>query len=237
MQVKLDELKRKQICPILFRHRWDYKQQDSSSDFFRFTISEMMRWQYRKGRGINYEVLSSLVSRLAAEKQMDRIDVSKIQLALKSFTNTGLYSRIKELIVDAEIQLSMQGGHVITHLIPGLGQIDDNTAVITWDDNIRTIEDMKQSYETRLISTWSFYSLNRYPLFYNLYYKDDKVEYIRYKPNQFYIRDSKNFINRMGEIIEAESLYPAPYEVCKGCSRRTECQTSRTRTRNSQKSW
>jgi hypothetical protein len=237
MQAKLKDIKRKQICPILFRRDWDYKGQDPDSEFFRFCITEMMRWQYRKGRGISYDVLSSLISRLAAEKGIDRQKVSEIQLALKSFTNSGLYSRIDELICNAEIQVGIKDGHVITHTIPALSKINDNTCIITWDDRFRTAEDLKQSYETRLTSVWSFYSLNKYPLFYNLYLNGAKVDYVRYKPNQFYIRDSRDFFLNMKELIEQEKIYPAPVEVCVRCDRRHECQTSRTRTKNWQKSW
>lgn len=237
MQASLKDIKRKQICPILQRRNWDYKSQDPRFNFFRFCISEIMRWQYRKGRGISYDVLSSLISRMAVEQTMDRLEVSNIQLALKSFISSGVYSKITELITDAEIQVGVSNNHVITHSIPALGKIDEEVCIFTWDSNIKTIEDMKQSYETRIASVWSFYSLNRYPVFYNLFFEKDKVEYIRYKPNQFYVRDSKIFISRLNKIIELEETYPAPQEVCNGCDRRIECQTAKTRVRNSQKSW
>ena len=96
---------------------------------------------------------------------------------------------------------------------------------------------MKHKYETRLSSIWSFYSLNRYPTFYNLYLDDNKIKHVRYKPNQFYIRDSKSFIINMNKLIENEEIYPAPLEVCRYCDRRDEWLTKKTRTKNWQKSW
>jgi len=237
MQLSLQELKRKKICPILAQKGWDFSNNDPRSDFFRFCITEMMRWQYRKGRGISYDILSSLVSNFSVQQGIDRVEVSSLQLALKSFTNSGLYSRIDELISNAEIQVGVGNGHVITHKIPALSNIKDNTCIITWNDNVRTIEDFKQAYETRLCSIWSFYSLNRYPIFYNLYLDKDKVAQVRYKPNQFYIRDSKAFLLKMHELIEDDGVYPAPLELCQNCDRRSECLTTRTRTRNWQKGW
>lgn len=239
MQHSLVDIKRKQICPVLFRNSWDFKNLNPDSDFFRFIISEIMRWQYRKGRGISYEVLSSLISRLAIEKQVDRMEASKIQLAFKPFVSSGLYSKLDQVVINAEIQVGIQDGHVISHLIPALCQIEKNTVIVTWDENIKTEEDMRQSYETRLISLWCFYNLNRYPVFYNLFFdkENDKVSHIKYKPNQFYIRDSKAFISRLGGLFENNQVYPAPYEVCNACDRRPECQTTKIRIKNSQKSW
>lgn len=236
MQVTLDELKRKRICPILDRHKWDYSDQNPQSEFFRFCIAEMMGWQYRKGRAISYDIMSSLISRLAAERNVDRLEVSDIQLALKSFTRSGIYSKIDELVMNMEIQVGT-GNHVIKHKIPAISNIKDNTCIMTWDDRIRSAEDIKQSYEARLISVWSFYSLNRYPVFYNLYLDNDKVEQVRYKPNQFYIRDSKAFLKGVDQIINDIKIHPAPLEICRNCARRQECQTSKTRTKNWQKSW
>lgn len=237
MQVKLNELKRKKVCPILHRHEWDYKEQDPRSDFFRFCITEMMRWQYRKGRGISYDILASLVSRLAIERKIERLEISEVQMALKGFTSSGLYFKIKELIANLEIQVGISRGHVITHTLPALCEINNQTCIVTWDNNIRSMEDMKQSYETRLAAVWSFYSLNRYPVFYNIYLDDKKVKRIRYKPNQFYIRDSKTFLLNMKDLIEDKGLYPAPREICENCNRRAECRTVKTKTMSWQKSW
>lgn len=237
MQVKLKELKRKQICPILHRHEWDYKEQDPRSDFFRFCVTEMMRWQYRKGRGISYEILLSLISRLSVDKDIDRADVLEMQSALKKWAVYGFYPKIKELIHLPEIQIGIGNGHVIVDTLPAICKIDDKSCIISWDDRIKTVEDLKQSYETRFASVWSFYSANNYPTFYNLYLDGDKVKHIRYRPNQFYIRDSKAFLLRMKGVINLIEIYPAPMEVCNGCNRRLECQTSKTRTKNWQKSW
>jgi len=237
MQVKLDELKRKKICPILHRHEWDHEEQDSCSSFFRFCITEMMRWQYRKGRGISYDILASLISRLAIERGIDRLEISEVQMALKTFTNSGLYFKIKELIANLEIQVGVSRGHVITHTLPALCEINNQTCIVTWDDRVRSMEDMKQSYETRLAAVWSFYSLNRYPVFYNIYIDEGKVKRIRYKPNQFYIRDSKAFLLSMKRLIEEQNVYAAPREICKSCSRRKECRTTKTKTESWQKSW
>lgn len=237
MQVRLEDLKRKQICPVLHRRNWDYSEQDPRSDFFRFCITEMMRWQHRKGRGISYDILSSLISRLAVERGVNGIESKDIQLALKGFTNSGLYSKIEELVANAEIQVGITNGHVITHSIPALSKVKDNACIITWDDRIRKPEDIKQSYEARLISIWSFYSLNKYPVYYNLYLDGNKVSHVRYKPNQFYIRDSKKFLLGMKDLVEMDGIYPAPIEVCARCNRRSECQTTKTRTKNWQKGW
>lgn len=237
MQARLIDIKRKQICPILHRHEWDYQGTNAEKVFFRLIISEMMRWQSRKGRGIHYDVLSSLISQLGAEREVDRLEISNIQLALKSFTSSSFYTRLDQVITNAEIQVGIANSHVITHSIPALGKMEDDICIITWDNDLRSVEDLRQAYETRLISIWSFYSLNRYPAFYNLFLDKDKIEYARYKPNQFYIRDSKSFVSRFNNIIEIEDVYPAPYEVCSGCNRRLECQTTRTKTKNSQRSW
>jgi hypothetical protein len=237
MQVNLKDLKRKKICPILFKKDWDYSSNDPRLEFFRLCIAEMMRWHYRKGRGISYDILPSVISRLAAAKGIDRLETSRIQVALKSFTNSGIYSRIEDVIANYEIQVGIGGGHVIKHIVPVVSKIKDNTCIITWDNKIRSLEDLRQSYETRLSSIWSFYSLNKYPVFYNLYLNDDKVEYVRYKPNQFYVRDSKGFLLNMQGTVEDDRVYPAPLELCRRCDRRQECQTSKTRTKNWQKSW
>lgn len=237
MQVKLEELKRKKICPILAHHEWDFQSNDPRSDFFRFCIKEMMRWQYRKGRGISYDVLSSLISHFASQRKIDKLEVSSLQLALKSFTNSGLYSKIEELIANAEIQVGIGKGHVIKYTIPALSNLKDETCIITWDDNIRTRDDLRQAYETRVSSVWSFYSINKYPIFYNLYLDGDKVKQVRFKPNQFYIRDSKTFLLKMVDLVEDKGIYPAPLEICRMCNWRDECRTSRIRTKNSQKSW
>jgi len=237
MQVNLKDLERKQICPILFRHGWDYKSPESDQDFFRFCIKEMMGWQHRKGRGLSYDVLSSLISRLAVEKKIERFKISDVQLALKSFTNSGLYSKIEELVANVEIQIGIGKGHIVKDILPTVSRIGEKTCVITWNDNIKNIEDLRQSYQTRFASVWSFYSLNKYSVFYNLYFNENKIKHVKYKPNQFYIRDSRTFITKMVNLVGDDGLYPAPLEVCRECSRRTECRTSKTRTTNWQKSW
>jgi hypothetical protein len=181
--------------------------------------------------------MSSLISRSAAERGIDPFKTSEIQMAVKGFTNSTLYSKIEDVIVNAEIQVGISSSNVITHSVPALAKDKDKTCIITWDDRLRTAADVKQSYETRLASVWSFYSLNRYPTIYNLYLNEDKVEWVRYKPNQFYIRDSRTFLVNLKDVIESDATYPAPFEVCNRCSRRDECQTSKTRTKNWQKSW
>ena len=237
MQVEITDLKRKKICPILYRHEWDYQNLDLHSEFFRFCMAEMMRWQHRKGRGISYSVLSSLVSRLATEKGINRMTTSDIQLALKTFTNSGLYSKIEDLIANVEIHVGISSGHVIKHTLPTLCEVNEQTTIITWNDDIKSREDLRQLYETRVASVWAFYSINRYPTFYNLYREDNKIKHVRYRPNQFYVRDSRQFLLGMKDLIEDDGLYPAPLELCLNCNRRPECQTMKTRTKNWQKSW
>ncbi len=237
MQVSLNDLKRKKICPILHAKGWDYSGKDPRSEFFQLCIREMMRWYYRKGRGISYDILPSIVSCLASQGGIDRLDTTTIQFALKNFTNSGIYSKIEDVIANYEIQVGIGDGHVIKHIVPTVSTLKDNTCIITWNDRVRSPSDLRQSYETRLSAVWSFYSLNQYPVFYNLYLNEDKVEQVRYKPNQFYIRDSKKFLLKMKGLVEDKGVYPAPVELCQRCERRLECQTEKTRTKNWQKSW
>ena len=103
------------------------------------------------------------------EERIDRLDIIDLLAALKNFTSTGLYSRIEEVICGAEIQVEITGGHVIRHTIPSLVKTEDTVGIVSWDDQIKSRDDLMQSYETRLCSIWSFYSLGRYPVFYNLY--------------------------------------------------------------------
>jgi len=239
MQITLEELKRKEICPILHYHNWNYRDKDPHFDFFRFCIAEMMRWHSRKGRGISYDIMSSLVSRFGITKNIDREEIGRTQLALKKFTNGGLYSKMSNVLTSVEITVGVPKQNAILFHIPAICSINNQTVFLSWNNSIRTLADMKQLYETRLVSVWSFYSLNKYGVFYNIYWdeEEEKLKHIRYKPNQYYIRDSKKFFMNIGKRIDEQYIYPPPYEVCINCARRAECLTTKTKRQNWQKSW
>lgn len=232
MQITLEELKRKTICPILYQNNWDYNSSSSEISFFSHCIREMMGWFYRRGRRLSYEVLCPIVSRLGNERGLGLEEIVKIQISLKNFTGSKLYSTIEQPIINFETFTDI-GSNCIKHITPCLSTYNEKACIITWEDSIYSREDLMQSWETRLMSIWSFYVLNRNPTFYNLRldWAETKVTMNKFTPNQAYIMDTKEDFLSMEDLITARLSYQAPLEICRKCDRRDECLTTELRRR------
>lgn len=223
MQVDLLQVKRNIICPYLHRNNWDYDEPTSFNSFFSFSIMEVMAWYYRRNKRIPYDILCSIISYMGTQKNISQIEISSIQLALRKFIVHGLYSRIDPPIINMEAMLAM-GDTVIKYNVPIVTSLESKACIIFCDQSIESREDLLCMYETRFASVWSFYVLNKYPVFYNLSIEDKKIKNIKFTPNQFYIRDNKKFWLNMKDRFLHEKIYPAPISVCKNCSKRELCQ-------------
>jgi hypothetical protein len=221
MQVDLKELKRKLICPILDRNSWDYK--DSEEKDLIIFLDEAMRWYAKKGRRLSYDILCSIMTQRMVREGKDKVSFLNKQLSLKNILNKGVYSRMSIPVVKADIQIAASNNTILTYELPALANLKTNTVAIIYGCEYKTLEDMWMSYECKLISIWAFYSINRYISIYNIYEDKGKIKELKFRPNQYYIRQAKKDLLDITKTLEHNISYFAPHEICRGCARRDEC--------------
>ena len=161
MQEELVNLKRKQICQVLFDNGWDYQSNSTEQQFFRECFGEVMGWFARRGNRLSAAILPSVIERLGARKKVDPITIGKVQTAIKEFTKSYVYNKIEEPVINCESILAMDKQTHIHYLIPSLVKSDETLYVIMAEQNLRTEEALARSIEARYISVWSFYYANR----------------------------------------------------------------------------
>lgn len=220
MQVHLNYLKLNQICPILAENDWDYSDLAQPLELFQSCALEVMGWYARRGSRLSSGILYTVVEQMLIKKAISPAE-SDVVDAIKSFTQSAIYKKMGQPLINTDIQLKI-GSHVITYGLPILSKIEDASYAMLFDQSIHDADMLSRSIEARFISVWAFYILNTYINIYNITKDGGSVNVIAIKPTQDYIRESKKVILNM-KYLSYNNNHPAHHLVCRGCSRRNEC--------------
>lgn len=225
-QITLPDIKRKLTCPVLFQNKQDYLKVNPEDALFHIVYWEIMHWYGRKMRPINPMVIDTAISQHANILKVNQEIEANCQIAFKNFISAKPYAIMDQPFVNVSGQIGVKSD-VITYDIPIVTTLQNKWHTIFFTlPHIKTADELKATYESRFAAIWAFYSLNRYPRFYNFYFKDQKIEQVDFKVDQKYVMTSiKLFANIINTLTIEQKTYPAPSEICLNCSWREECPT------------
>jgi hypothetical protein len=229
MKYTLDDIKRMSICPILFKEKWDYTDNDSKLiPSYLYGIKEMFRWYYRRGKQISPDAITASVSHHCFQTKVPFETKANLETALRKYASSGLYRKIEQPFYNKEIEIYLnKEGDLIQYKIPTLSKLEKSFYIYSFDLGKVDEGMFLNRYETLLVSFWSFFSFNKTPVFLNLYFDGESIVEQKIKVTMDYIEEAKRKIHRIGKEINKKQSLP-PSEVCENCNRRTECPNLKT---------
>lgn len=220
----IDELKRLNICPILSKNKWDYikKGTDVSSSYL-YGIKEMFRWYYRRRKRISPDAISASVSHHAFQSGLSFEAKADLETAFRKFAFSPSYRELEQPYYNYEIEMQLgKTGNILSHTIPVLSKHKKSVYVFSLGLGKVSEDLFLNRYETLAVAFWSFYSLDKVPVFMNLYFDGKRIVEQKIKVNMEYIKKAKESVIKISEKINQECFIP-PSEVCHNCNRRDEC--------------
>ena len=193
----IEDLKRINICPVLFEKGWDYNKGAELPLTFLYGIKEMFRWYYRRGKQISPDAITTSVSHHAFQTRTPFETKMNLETAFRKFASNGLYKRIEQPYYNYEILIHLGKDNVLTHKIPALSKVEKSVYIYSFDKG-KVDEDLfLNDYETIILTFWSFFSLDKTPVFMNFYFDGENIVEQKIKVNNEYIRTIKEKIKKM----------------------------------------
>lgn len=224
-QYEVQDLKRLSVCPILFQKEWDYSDKTKDiDDTYLYGIREVFRWFYRRNKQISPDTIVTSVAHHAFKSGLDFKQKMNLEDAFRKYTTGNFYQLMDQPFYQKEIQIFLNDrGDVLKHKVPCLVKKEKTVYFISYDLGEIDFDLFLNSYEAMFQSVWSFYVLDKVPVFINLHYNGNDIIEQRMKVNIEYIKESKRRLISLGKEINTRKT-PPPSEICRNCDRRNECQ-------------
>lgn len=223
----LESLKRSQICSILDRNGWDYKDQNENGLVFNACIQEIFSWFYRRGNKLSPVVTATLAESICIKRGLAPLEQAMVTTAVEKFVTSDFYKDIKNPILNHEVRIRVGKQNILSYSIPCIDEDESKVKVILNTNLYKTPQELANSFEAKVITIWSFIQKNRYADLYNIYYAGGSFRTVHYQATEKSYRAAKKDVNNMERLFYSYS-YAAPSEVCHGCHRRDECPIHRS---------
>lgn len=226
MQIEIKDLERISICPILYKNKWDYSE-TKVNPLFSYTITEMMRWYWKRGGLINPEALIRSISQYSYTHNIDEETKITIEKAAINYLSGTTYKSMSQPIYKKELIFNINPNIVIKVTPPVIFKKEKHVYFLYWNKGKVSDEEFLTSYEIMALSLWGMMSLDKNPCFINLYLDEETKEI---KEQVFRIKN--NYLNYIGKRLNRLKIPPIQLIpdsiICNSCIRRTECPIQKT---------
>ena len=224
MRLHLNDIERMNICPVLYRNKWDYSSNNNQENAaFIFGMKEIFKWNYRRKKSIDLSSFLGAFSYYCSKNNIELNDKIALEKEFKFFINDDFYLNFNNVfinyktdiifnknkdVLEYEIPLIITKGKTVYLSFYTLGNIPNSMIL--------------NRYDVWYSAMWCFYVLNKTPKILNFYYNKGKINKNIITIKDDYIIKAKSNLIKLGEKIQQNSL--PPVEICKNCSNIFQCE-------------
>lgn len=216
MEISTEQLKQRNLCPILVKNKWHYQSKSSLIQIREDLIASAVNWLSRRGSHITWEVYSTIIGREL--RDVDQIEASKIFMTLRHFYYT-YYRNMVAPLSRHTIEVQFREG-TIFESIPIIDE--DNVVTFYLFENITSKSLLIKSAKARFISVWASICLEENILIKNINLDNEENELLILNPTGKYIENSKKALRSMLKLSAIGLAYPTE-DVCRSCQNLEIC--------------
>lgn len=229
MRLNISDLERLNLCGFLYKNKWDYRQTSVGSPSYIAGIKEVFRWHYNRSKPIEHDSFMTFLSNYHVRYNIDNETRIETEKAFRSFIETTFYKNVKNVYMNYSSDMKVSKEDYLEYTIPIYIENKEKPTFVFYNLGKHEESIFKQRYEVLYLSIWSFYYLNRVPVFINIYQNKDKIEYETIKVDEKYVMNAKKIMLTIGKNLK-HFIIP-PIQTCLSCSKIEECERFTTKKR------
>lgn len=222
MRLTISDLERLNLCGFLHKNKWDYPTQNVGSPSYLAGIKEVFRWHYVRNKPIEIDSFMTFLSNYHARHNIDNETKIETEKAFRKFIESIFYKNMKNVFMNYSSDMKISKEDYLEYTIPIYLENRDRPTFVFYNLGKQEEKIFKQRYEILFLSVWSFYYLNRVPVFINFYQNKDLIEYDFIKVDETYILNAKKTILTIGKNLK-HFIIPS-IQTCLKCSKMNECE-------------
>lgn len=222
MRLDIADINRINTCGILKKNNWDYEQENSSNPSYLLGMKEIIRWHYKRNRPIDTVNFMAFISKLYLRAKISHEEKIQLEKAFREFINSAFYQRMNQVFINYSSDIKINKQDYLEYQIPVFINNKDEPTFLYYNLGNESKNLFLQRYEIMHNAIWSFYHLNRLPVFVNVWFDGKKIKHETIKVNEKYIQKSKKNLIIIGNNLNI--FITPPIQRCISCSKIVECE-------------